>query len=365
MSILTSAFSLSLSNIVDNVTARLEEKKEKMKNEEFEFTLKIKIQYYIKCMAVFLPHSLFKILAGSILGVFFNDFFFIFIIVSYWIVLMVCLLITDRRYNLFEEKDVWGQFVECFSLSWLTITNLGRGKSAAVLRLVSSIFWTVAHTINLPVILIICNTDPGIMDDKRWSAVVWSELSLVQDLSTLNTLLITILCLGWGSLVLDVITTGVKHYWAREDTEEEEETSFWDGAILMEGYKYNLQCCHGPAPREARGADTNVVELMRISSSSSSSSRSSSSARSGSVSRSRSSWDSEEEEEQSRTKEPISDDLSQHTPIMELVTSHSSSVVDEQDNASRKTITVDTVLGTDSLNINTLPRPWLEENRTP
>ena len=155
--------------------------------------------------------------------------------VVYMLVLLVCLGITTYCYSV-EEKDAGGQCGECFALSWLTITNLGRGKSAALCRLVSSIFWTVAHTINITVILVICNTDPAIVILPIVD-VVWSELALVQDLSTLNTLLITILCLGWASLVLDVITAGVKHYWARE----EEETSFWDGAILMEGYKYNLQ----------------------------------------------------------------------------------------------------------------------------
>ena len=129
---------------------------------------------------------------------------------------------------------------ECNSLSWLAITNLGRGETAAVCRLVSSIFWTVAHTINITVILVICNTDdPDILHTTSLFPV-WSDLPLVQDLSTLNILLITTLCLCWGSLVLDVITAGVKHHYkARDNSEEqEEETSFWNGAILLEGLKY-------------------------------------------------------------------------------------------------------------------------------
>ena len=65
---------------------------------------------------------------------------------------------------------------------------------------------------------------------------IWSELPLVQDLSTLNTLLISTICLGWGSLVLDVITAGVKHCY--RDNTKKEETSFWDKAILLEGLKY-------------------------------------------------------------------------------------------------------------------------------
>ena len=94
--------------------------------------------------------------------------------------------------------------------------------------------------------MVICNTDPSIGtsivssidEDDVESYVVWSELPLVQELSALNALLISTLCLGWGSLVLDVITASVKHCWARDITKEEEETSIWDGAILFEAGKY-------------------------------------------------------------------------------------------------------------------------------
>ena len=68
----------------------------------------------------------------------------------------------------------------------------------------------------------------------------WSELPLVQDLFTLNILLVSTLCLGWLSLVLDVITAAVKNYYRSRDsdTEDLEEASFWDNAILLEGLKY-------------------------------------------------------------------------------------------------------------------------------
>ena len=194
----------------------------------------------LKNIGVFMPKSLYKILAVSILGVFYNYLAFV-IISVYSLVLYVCLDITTcccyilkpvkgREVETFESSKF-----ECVFLSWLTITNLGRGKTAAVCRMVSSIFWTVAHTINITVILVICNNDPGFID---WNLVVWSELPLVQDLSTLNTLLISIICLGWGSLVLDVITAGVKYYCRARNNKEEQETSFWHGAILLEGLKY-------------------------------------------------------------------------------------------------------------------------------
>ena len=121
----------------------------------------------------------------------------------------------------------------------MTITNLGRGKAAAVCRLMSSLFSTVAHTISVTIILAICNTDPGIVDaEDRLLVVNWAELALVKNLSTLNTLLISTLCLGWGSLVLDVITASVKHHYRdRDNMEKQKETSSWDSAILLEGWK--------------------------------------------------------------------------------------------------------------------------------
>ena len=287
-SLVTSALTLSLTNIEHYVTSRLEEKKVETKNEEFEVTLKVKMQYpknpqeqkfkpELNCLknlatntfeefypqssieftsrgltsmkltsielkskdtyglmsvleniAVFLPQSLFKILSLVIVLLFFKltvGFFYV-----YPYILVICYL---KLKGIFMNIEMF----ECICLSWLTITNLGRGKTAAVCRLVTSIFWTIAHTITITVILVICNTDPGIMGDGQLLPV-WSELPLVQDLPALNTLLITIICLGWSSLVLDVITAGVKHHRARDSTKEEEETSIWDGAILFEAWKY-------------------------------------------------------------------------------------------------------------------------------
>ena len=193
----------------------------------------------LKNFPIFLPHSLFKILSVSILGVFFK-FAAVAIISFYVLMLGVCLAITKCHYNL--KGKAWDrQLWECLTLSCMTITNLGRGKAAAVCRLVSSLFWTMAHTISITIILAICNTDPGIVDaEDRLLGVNWAELALVKSLSTLNTLLISTLCLGWGSLVLDVITASAKfHYGSNDNTEDqEEENSFWDGAVLLEGWKY-------------------------------------------------------------------------------------------------------------------------------
>ena len=251
ISITTSVLTLSLTNIEHYVTAREVKLMTKMprepKNTDFKGLNDLELKTIdtfgpmsiLKNIAIFLPQSLFKILAVSILGVFFN--FAASSIVSFHVlVLVVCLAITKRHYNL--RGKAWDrQLWECLPLSWLTISNLGRGKAAAVCRLVSSLFWTIAHTINITIILAICNIDPGIFDaEDRNLEVVWSELALVQNLSTLNALLISTLCLGWASLALDVITAHVKHHYRSSDNteEQEEENSFWDRAILLEGWKY-------------------------------------------------------------------------------------------------------------------------------
>ena len=99
-SLITSALSLCPANIEYYVTACLEEKK-RMKKKPVDTFGPMSI---LKNIAVFLPISLFRILAGSILCVLFNVFA-IAIIVGYMLVLFVCLGITDRCYNLIGEKD--------------------------------------------------------------------------------------------------------------------------------------------------------------------------------------------------------------------------------------------------------------------
>ena len=131
-------------------------------------------------------------------------------------------------------KGAWSRDVlECSVLGWLTITNLRRSKVNALCRMISTIFWTTFNTISVLVILIICNTDPGIvtLPSILGDDIVWSELPLVQDLSMLNILIITTICLGWLAMVLDVIIASARFQYRgpndkiKKDQDKEEDGS--------------------------------------------------------------------------------------------------------------------------------------------
>ena len=227
ISITTSALSLSLPNIEQYVTTRSEEFGPKS---------------ILKNIAVFLPASVFKILTVSILCVFLNYFVIVGVFVQLQqFVLAIFLLITNYFYNLREENCGRNQFWESIFLGWLTITSLGRGKTGAVYRLVTTLYWTLTHSLTLIIILVVCNTDPGYVVIGEY--IDWSKLHLVKNVTTMNILLISTLCLGWVSLVLDVIIAAIKFRNSKSNDRSREyhlETPvFWDEAILLEGIKYN------------------------------------------------------------------------------------------------------------------------------
>ena len=152
-------------------------------------------------------------------------------------------LISESRREKERDKDWPHQLWECSVLSWLTITNLGRGRTAAVFRTVSSIFWTMAqmaHSLSLGWILIVFNSCSS-SNIEMFGEPVWSYLAglaLVQDLFTLNILLVSTLCLGWVSLVLDVIIAAVKYGYFKSCDDQVDRFVLWEEAILLEGIKY-------------------------------------------------------------------------------------------------------------------------------
>ena len=131
--------------------------------------------------------------------------------------------------------------MECVFLSWATLTNLGNSKRAAFFRLVSTFLITVIYTVILTVFLIICNTNVmdgytyRVMKAGFWS---WSELPFVslQNGLYVNLILGLTIFLGWGSFLLDLVTAALKFYCY--GSVEDNARSFWDGAVLLEGFKY-------------------------------------------------------------------------------------------------------------------------------
>ena len=219
ISITTSALTLSLPNIEQFVTTRSEEFGPKS---------------ILKNIAVFFPVSLFKLLTLSILCVFLKFIVYVNIfMIAQNLLLAIPLLIG-------EKKKSRHQFFESIFLSWVTITNLGKGKTAAQYRLVTTIWWTISHSLTLLFILVVSNTDPEAVVISRYFD--WSNLVLVQELSTLNTLLVSTLCLGWLFLVLDVITASIKYRNCKHSDKRMKDlmdkTVLWDYAIFLEGIKY-------------------------------------------------------------------------------------------------------------------------------
>ena len=236
LAILTSAATVSVPIIENYVSAR-----------GMRFGFKAIIQ---NCW-VFLPTSLFKVLSVSIICVFLNGWS-IPLFMGVIILVFACLFIIEKTCDMGAEEvpkphsrasvtlvssDKNQQLMECVFLSWITLTSLGKSKRAAIFRLVSTLLITMIYSVILSVFLVICNTDAsaGYTHIIRGTGVIWSEKPFVylQNGFHLNLILGLTICLGWVSFLLDLLTATIKFYCCASL-----EKSFWDGAILLEGFKY-------------------------------------------------------------------------------------------------------------------------------
>ena len=215
-SIFTSALSISISNIEQYVTAR---------SEEFG------PMSIIKNMWVFLPATFFKILSVSMI-------FFLCDLAGLAIILVFCFLYAVgmtflnictkwRR----KEKDWRYQEWDCWVLSFLTLTNLGNTKAAALQRLFSLLYWIIVYTSTFALVLYI--------------KTIQRDNDSLRDLYLKIILGLTI-SLGWLSLVVDVITAIIKFRHCRPIIKdygpENKKIGFWDGFVLLEGLKYFPHC---------------------------------------------------------------------------------------------------------------------------
>lgn len=247
-SIFTSALSISISNIEQYVTAR---------SEEFG------PMSIIKNMWVFLPATFFKILSVSMI-------FFLLDLKGLAVILVFCFIYAVgmtflnictkwRR----KEKDWRYQEWDCWVLSFLTLTNLGNTKAAALQRLFSLLYWITVYTSTFALVLYIkaiqydykysrdltqgaqevfTDNDNDSQDCQR---IVQLTNPSLRDLYFMIILGLTI-SLGWLSLVVDVITAIIKFRHCRpiikDYDPENKKIGFWDGFVLLEGLKYFPHC---------------------------------------------------------------------------------------------------------------------------
>ena len=109
---------------------------------------------------------------------------------------------------------------------------------------------TIIYTLILGIILVICNVDPasGYIYGAGYS---WDELEIVKNPFLLNLLLVTTICLGWISFLVDIILAWCKnHNWRSHNWgplnkavewfvdpqgTQDMESGFWDEAVLLQG----------------------------------------------------------------------------------------------------------------------------------
>ena len=160
------------------------------------------------------------------------DQFFVCLFAAVFSLLNIC---TKWKSN---EKDWRYQEWNCWLLSWLTLTNLGYTKAAALQRLFSSLYWIIVYTTIFICVFIIGVGNRKNPDDHNLLQV--TEPFIFQILLGLT------ISLGWLSLLLDVITAIVKFRHCRpiikDYGHETKKKGFWDGFVLLEGLKYFPHC---------------------------------------------------------------------------------------------------------------------------
>ena len=138
-----------------------------------------------------------------------------------------------------KEKDWRYQEWDCWVLSFLTLTNLGNTKAAALQRLFSLMYWNIVYTSTFALIL-------DIETIQRLQRIVCNSLYDPQHDLYLMIILGVTIGLGWLSLVMDVITDIIKFRHCRPVIKdygpENKKTGFWDGFVLLEGLKYFPHC---------------------------------------------------------------------------------------------------------------------------
>ena len=222
LSMITSSATLSLPNIQLYVT------------EKGEVFGKKSI---INNLLVFLPASLFKISALSILAVFIRGWLVLVIagtILIVWVSLFVISQTLDLKFN---EGSI-----DVLLLSWLTLASLKDSKIASMERMWSTLIVTTIYSIILVTIIIICYVDPNSVFIHGFD-LNWSDLELVKKPLYLNLFLGLTIGIGWASFLLDVVNALCRTYICGANSEDlmdaqDTNTGFWNRAVLLEVFKW-------------------------------------------------------------------------------------------------------------------------------
>ena len=141
---------------------------------------------------------------------------------------MICLIyLIPWLFKLKTEEDLQRQRVECYFLSWFTITNLESSKTATMFRLASSYLNLLIDSGILIAIAVICFKNPDIIipgfSGIEGDEIVWKDLPLFPHI---NLVVGLVIISGVLSICLDLLLAGT---WSEYKP------------IFCEGWKYFRQ----------------------------------------------------------------------------------------------------------------------------
>ena len=154
-----------------------------------------------RCFLVMFLHSIFKVMSVAMLCVVYrtqNGNYNLYIVNGFMVFLAGSLSLLSRFYNL---KDSKRQIVECWILSWLTVTNLDYSRPAKIFRLVSAYFWLIIYSCNLGFVAVVANKEDY---QEYFGLQHWKDLPIVQNIFVLNIMISFTIGAGLLSLYLDL-----------------------------------------------------------------------------------------------------------------------------------------------------------------
>ena len=195
LSMITSAFSLTVPSILyflENRSRRELSTVEKMKK-------------MIKFFPVFFFNMIFRAASLSLFCLFFTTFMIIFLPV-YIAILYRFLNLLGSYYNVQHDEEFQHHVRSCFSLNFLTITNLQNSRCAKMCRKVSAYFNIVVYILAQLFILLLCLFHSDIGNIKiPLSGVKWNDLPMAKNKEKMTFYVTINIMIGITSILWDII----------------------------------------------------------------------------------------------------------------------------------------------------------------